>query len=51
MEAIGHIIPILARPIRGDRFDDAKLVASYLKMGHMPLLSNDPEREMVRKST
>ncbi|XP_009788775.1 probable UDP-glucosyl transferase 73B6 [Nicotiana sylvestris] len=48
MEAIGRGIPILAWPIRGDQFHDAKLVANYLKMGHMILLSDDPG-EMVKK--
>ncbi|KAK4364728.1 hypothetical protein RND71_016086 [Anisodus tanguticus] len=48
MEAMGRGIPILAWPIRGDQFHDAKLVANYLKMGHMILLSDDP-RVMVMK--
>ncbi|XP_009605747.2 probable UDP-glucosyl transferase 73B6 [Nicotiana tomentosiformis] len=48
MEAIGRGIPILAWPIRGDQFHDAKLVANYLKMGHMILLGDEPG-EMVKK--
>ncbi|KAL8503639.1 hypothetical protein ACS0TY_022390 [Phlomoides rotata] len=46
MEAIGCGIPILAWPIRGDQFYDAKLVVKYLKAGHM--VSNELS-EMVKK--
>ncbi|KAK1438347.1 hypothetical protein QVD17_04155 [Tagetes erecta] len=33
VEAIGRGVPILGWPIRGDQFDNAKLVASHLKIG------------------
>ncbi|KAK9052864.1 hypothetical protein SSX86_029494 [Deinandra increscens subsp. villosa] len=32
-EAIGRGVPILGWPLRGDQFDNAKLVANYLKIG------------------
>ncbi|KAI3727989.1 hypothetical protein L6452_16614 [Arctium lappa] len=35
VEAIGRGVPILAWPIRGDQFDNAKLVANHLKTGYM----------------
>ncbi|KAL4570427.1 hypothetical protein LXL04_026079 [Taraxacum kok-saghyz] len=34
-EAIGRGVPILGWPIRGDQFDNAKLVANHLKIGHV----------------
>nr|ACB56927.1 glycosyltransferase UGT95A1 [Pilosella officinarum] len=34
-EAIGRGVPILGWPIRGDQFDNAKLVAYHLKIGHV----------------
>lgn len=33
VEAIGRGVPILGWPIRGDQFDNSKLVASHLKIG------------------
>ncbi|KAK6117022.1 hypothetical protein DH2020_049266 [Rehmannia glutinosa] len=48
VEAIGRGIPILAWPIRGDQFYDAKLVVKYLRMGHM-VASGDDLSEMVKK--
>ncbi|XP_076935510.1 UDP-glycosyltransferase 92A1-like [Bidens hawaiensis] len=33
VEAIGRGVPILGWPIRGDQFDNAKLVAKHLKIG------------------
>ncbi|XP_062025516.1 scopoletin glucosyltransferase-like [Rosa rugosa] len=39
VEAIGRGVPFLAWPIRGDQYSDAKLVASYLKVGY--LISED----------
>ncbi|OIT20852.1 PREDICTED: scopoletin glucosyltransferase-like [Nicotiana attenuata] len=35
MEAIGQGVPLLAWPIRGDQFYNAKLIVCYLKTGHM----------------
>nr|XP_016493535.1 PREDICTED: crocetin glucosyltransferase 3-like [Nicotiana tabacum] len=35
MEAIGQGVPLLAWPIRGDQFYNAKLIVCYLKIGHM----------------
>nr|XP_011465061.1 PREDICTED: scopoletin glucosyltransferase-like [Fragaria vesca subsp. vesca] len=35
VEAIGRGVPFLAWPIRGDQHSDAKLVASYLKIGYL----------------
>nr|QAV53742.1 UGT95D1 [Fagopyrum tataricum] len=35
VEAIGRGVPMLAWPIRGDQFYNAKLVVSHLKIGHM----------------
>lgn len=34
VEAIGRGVPILGWPIRGDQFDNAKLVANHLKIGY-----------------
>ncbi|EYU29081.1 hypothetical protein ABFS82_05G115000 [Erythranthe guttata] len=48
VEAIGRGIPILAWPIRGDQFYDAKLVVKYLKVGHM-VSSGGGLAEMVKK--
>ncbi|GFP79338.1 UDP-glycosyltransferase 73c3 [Phtheirospermum japonicum] len=48
VEAIGRGVPILAWPIRGDQFYDAKLVVKYLGVGHM-VSSGDDLSEMVRK--
>ncbi|KAM5573666.1 UDP-glucosyl transferase 73B2-like [Rosa sericea] len=39
VEAIGRGVPFLAWPIRGDQHSNAKLVASYLKVGY--LISED----------
>ncbi|XP_057978381.1 mogroside IE synthase-like [Malania oleifera] len=36
-EAIGQGVPLLAWPIRGDQYYNAKLVAEHLKIGHMAL--------------
>lgn len=49
VEAIGCGIPILAWPIRGDQFYDAKLVVKHLKAGYM-VSSGDGLSEMVKKS-
>lgn len=46
VEAIGRGIPILAWPIRGDQFYNAKLVVKHLKVGHMV---SDDLSEMVKK--
>ncbi|KAJ9549695.1 hypothetical protein OSB04_022238 [Centaurea solstitialis] len=35
VEAIGRGVPILAWPIRGDQFDNAKLLAKHLKTGNL----------------
>lgn len=35
VEGIGRGVPILAWPIRGDQYHDAKLVVSHLKVGYM----------------
>ncbi|KAI3680040.1 hypothetical protein L2E82_50777 [Cichorium intybus] len=35
VEAIGRGVPILGWPIRGDQFDNAKLVAYHLKIGYV----------------
>lgn len=48
VEAIGCGIPILAWPIRGDQFYDAKLVVKHLKAGYM-VSSGDELSEMVKK--
>lgn len=48
VEAIGRGVPILAWPIRGDQFYDAKLVVKYLGVGHM-VASGDGLAEMVKK--
>ncbi|XP_024968165.1 UDP-glycosyltransferase 73C7-like [Cynara cardunculus var. scolymus] len=42
VEAIGRGVPILAWSIRGDQFDNAKLVAKHLKIGH--IISNEDGR-------
>ncbi|CAA2990879.1 UDP-glycosyltransferase 73B4-like [Olea europaea subsp. europaea] len=48
VEAIGFGVPILAWPIRGDQFYDAKLVMSHLKVGHMVSRKGDFS-EMIKK--
>ncbi|KAM7507351.1 hypothetical protein LguiA_017804 [Lonicera macranthoides] len=35
IEALGRGVPILAWPIRGDQYHNAKLVVAHLKMGYM----------------
>ncbi|CAM9002452.1 unnamed protein product [Rhodiola kirilowii] len=49
VEAIGRGVPILAWPIRGDQFSDAKLVVSLLKTGYMVSddLSETVEKEQI----
>lgn len=46
VEAIGRGIPILAWPIRGDQYYDAKLVVKHLRVGHT-VVSEDVE--LVKK--
>ncbi|KDP24223.1 hypothetical protein JCGZ_25880 [Jatropha curcas] len=46
MEAIGVGVPILAWPIRGDQYYNAKLIVSYLKVGYRVA---DDLAEMVNK--
>lgn len=48
MEAIGRGVPLLAWPIRGDQFYNAKLVVSHLKVGHIVPTFDGPS-EMVKK--
>ncbi|KAG6397169.1 hypothetical protein SASPL_143334 [Salvia splendens] len=48
MEAIACGTPILAWPIRGDQFYNAKLVVKYHHVGHM-LPGIDDQLEMVKK--
>lgn len=48
VESIGRGVPILAWPIRGDQFHNAKLVVSHLKVGNMLLTGDDPT-QMVKK--
>ncbi|KAK2427549.1 scopoletin glucosyltransferase [Trifolium repens] len=47
VEAIGRGVPLLAWPIRGDQFHDAKLVVSHLKVGYM--VSDDDLSKRVTK--
>ncbi|GAB4830615.1 hypothetical protein Ancab_020381 [Ancistrocladus abbreviatus] len=47
VEAIGRGVPILAWPIRGDQFYNAKLVVRHLKVGYMVL--DGQLSEMVKK--
>ncbi|GMP95297.1 hypothetical protein CsSME_00044397 [Camellia sinensis var. sinensis] len=47
VEAIGRGVPILAWPIRGDQFYDAKLVVCHLKVGYM--VSNGDLSEIVKE--
>lgn len=49
VEAIACGVPILAWPIRGDQFYDAKLVVKYHNIGHM-VPGIDDLLEMVKKS-
>lgn len=49
VEAIGRGVPILAWPIRGDQYYNAKLVADYLKTGIM-VTTGDNLTTMVKKS-
>lgn len=46
MEAVGRGVPILAWPIRGDQYYNAKWVTKHLKVGHA--VAEDLS-EMVRK--
>lgn len=46
LEAIGHGIPMLAWPIRGDQHHDAKLVVSHLKVGYM--VSDDLSKDVTK---
>ncbi|CDP11763.1 unnamed protein product [Coffea canephora] len=48
VESIARGVPILAWPIRGDQFHNAKLVVKHLKAGHMLMTGEDP-KEMVKK--
>ncbi|CAI9759509.1 unnamed protein product [Fraxinus pennsylvanica] len=48
VEATGLGVPILAWPIRGDQFYDAKLVVNHLKVGRMVSTGGD-SAEMVKK--
>ncbi|XP_027183068.1 UDP-glycosyltransferase 92A1-like [Coffea eugenioides] len=48
VESIARGVPILAWPIRGDQFHNAKLVVKHLKAGHMLRTGDDP-KEMVKK--
>lgn len=50
MEAIACGTPILAWPIRGDQFYNAKLVVKYHHVGHM-LPGIDDQLEMVKKGS
>nr|UYI35652.1 UDP-glycosyltransferase [Fallopia multiflora] len=47
VEAIGRGVPMLAWPIRGDQFYNAKLVVSHLKLGHR--VKETDMSEMVKK--
>ncbi|KAM4073267.1 hypothetical protein ACJW30_10G005500 [Castanea mollissima] len=47
VEAIGRGVPILAWPIRGDQYYDAKLVVSHLKVGYM--ISGDLSRTVQKE--
>ncbi|XP_073134096.1 UDP-glucosyl transferase 73B2-like [Henckelia pumila] len=49
VEALGRGVPILAWPIRGDQYYNAKLVADYLKTGIM-VATGDNLTKMVKKS-
>jgi UDP:flavonoid glycosyltransferase YjiC (YdhE family) len=46
MEAIGRGVPVLAWPIRGDQYYNAKLVVNYLKVGYRVA---DDLSEMVKR--
>jgi len=46
IEAIGRGIPLLAWPIRGDQYHNAKLVVSRLRVGYM--VSNDPSEKVAK---
>nr|GLL44345.1 scopoletin glucosyltransferase-like [Ipomoea trifida] len=48
LESIGRGVPILAWPIRGDQFFDAKLITNHLKVGHI-LASDKDATEAVKK--
>ncbi|KAM3686475.1 hypothetical protein ACJW31_10G005300 [Castanea mollissima] len=47
VEAIGRGVPILAWPIRGDQYYDAKLVVNHLKVGYM--ISDDLSRTVQKE--
>lgn len=46
VEALGRGVPFLAWPIRGDQFDNAKLVVNHLKVGYMV---SDDQSKLTRK--
>ncbi|KAL3497963.1 hypothetical protein ACH5RR_040695 [Cinchona calisaya] len=48
VESIGRGVPILAWPIRGDQFHNAKLVVNHLRVGHLLLTGDDPA-QLVKK--
>lgn len=49
VESIGRGVPILAWPIRGDQFHNAKLVAKHLRVGHLLLTEDDDPAQQVKK--
>jgi hypothetical protein len=46
VEAIGRGVPLLAWPIRGDQYHDAKLVVSHLRVGYM--VSDDLSKRVTK---
>ncbi|KAH6759847.1 hypothetical protein C2S51_016796 [Perilla frutescens var. frutescens] len=48
VEAISCGVPILAWPIRGDQFYDAKLVVKYLNVGHMVPNADDVSKTVKK---
>ncbi|KAG9131601.1 hypothetical protein Leryth_015139 [Lithospermum erythrorhizon] len=49
VEAIGRGVPILAWPIGGDQFNNAKLIVNHLGVGHTLYTSNDPLEQMKKE--
>nr|QSM19609.1 glycosyltransferase [Arnebia euchroma] len=49
VEAIGRGVPILAWPIGGDQFNNAKLIVNYLGVGHTLYTSEDPFETMKKE--
>ncbi|CAI9095147.1 OLC1v1031026C1 [Oldenlandia corymbosa var. corymbosa] len=51
VESMGKGVPILAWPIRGDQFQNAKLVVDHLRVGHSLWKHDDDPTQTVKKKS